>query len=130
MEGVELAGSDRFELGGCGLTIRGSATWLDSAQQNSAGQSSYSLSGTIFNPAKLNSRVGAVWSREGFTASAFANYTGSVDYTTANDQESTGSFQTFDPPVGYGPGPDNRSEERRVGKECGSQVSFGGSTDT
>src|SRR3546814_251865 len=41
------------------------------------------------------------------TASAFANYTGSVDYTTANDQESTGSFTTFDATVGYGTGPDN-----------------------
>src|SRR3546814_11810737 len=112
MEGVYLSWAYRFEFGGGWLTIRGSAMWLDSSQQNSAGQSSYSLSGTIFNPAKLNSRVGAVWSREGFTASAFANYTGSVDYTTANDQESTGSFTTFDATVGY------RSEERRVGKEC------------
>src|SRR3546814_3187946 len=54
IEGVDLSGSYRFDFGGGWLTIRGSATWLDSSQQNSAGQSSYSLSVTIFNPAKLN----------------------------------------------------------------------------
>lgn len=52
------------------------------------------MAGTLYNPAKLNSRIGAVWNQGGFSASAFANYTGGV--TDVVRSEKSASFTTFD----------------------------------
>ncbi|WP_246193098.1 TonB-dependent receptor [Pseudoxanthomonas yeongjuensis] len=101
LKGLDLSGSYRLDLGSGRVTIRGSASWLDSSQQNSAGQSSYQLSGTIFNPAKLNGRLGLVWSRGGFTASAFASYTDGLTYDVAGIPRETASFTTFDATMNY-----------------------------
>lgn len=99
IKGVDLSGQYRFDLGNGRLTLRGSASWLDSAQQNSAGQSAFDLAGTLFYPAKLNSRLGAVWTDGGFTASVFANYTDGVTDRVA--EEKTSSFTTFDTTLRY-----------------------------
>jgi len=72
---------------------------LDSSQQNTATQDFYDLSGTLFNPAKVNGRIGAVWEHGRFTTSAFANYTGGV--TNTADGKKTASFTTFDAVLRY-----------------------------
>ncbi|MGY6517568.1 MAG: TonB-dependent receptor plug domain-containing protein [Lysobacteraceae bacterium] len=92
--GIDLSGSYRFELATGALTLRGSATWLDSTRQVSAGQPARDLSGTLFHPARLNGRVGAVWDRGGFTASLFGNHTAGV--TNPADGRKGGSFNTLD----------------------------------
>ncbi|TBU86950.1 TonB-dependent receptor [Pseudomonas dryadis] len=102
IEGLDLSGSYRFDLGPGQMTIRGAASWLDSSQQISPAQDFYDLSGTLFNPAKVNSRVGAVWEQGGFTASAFATYTGGVTNTVAATK--TASFTTFDTTLRYATG--------------------------
>lgn len=99
IKGLDLTGSYRFDLGIGRLAIRGSASWLESTQQIGAGQPSYDLAGTLYSPARLNSRVGAVWAQGGFTASAFANYTSGV--TSAAEGEKTGSFTTVDATLRY-----------------------------
>jgi outer membrane receptor protein involved in Fe transport len=99
INGTDLSGSYRFDLDTGHLTIRGSASWLDSSQQLGADQESTALAGTLFNPAKVNGRVGLVWNRGGFTASAFANYTGGVRNVVRN--ESGGSFTTIDTTARY-----------------------------
>jgi outer membrane receptor protein involved in Fe transport len=102
IKGVDLSGSYRFDLGMEWLTIRGSASWLASTQALTATQSSYDLAGTLFNPAKLNSRVGAVWQRGGFIASLFGNYKSGV-INTADGSKGT-SFTTFDATLRYDTG--------------------------
>jgi hypothetical protein len=84
------------------LTVRGSASWLDSKQILVAGESSSDLSGTLFYPAKLNSRIGVVWRQGGFTASLFGNYKGGVT-DTFNDKKGA-SFTTFDAALRYDTG--------------------------
>ncbi len=99
IKGVDLSGTYRVDLAVGRLMIRGSASWLDSAQQITAVQSPYDLSGTLFNPARINSRIGAVWQQGGFTASLFGNYKSGVT-DIASDRKGA-SFTTFDAAVRY-----------------------------
>jgi outer membrane receptor protein involved in Fe transport len=102
IRGGDLSGSYRFDLGTGRLTVRGSASWLDSSQALTAKQKSYNLAGTLFNPAKINSRIGAVWQQDGFTASLFGNYKSGV--TNTEDGRKGASFTTFDATLRYGTG--------------------------
>ncbi|MCD9026728.1 TonB-dependent receptor [Luteimonas sp. BDR2-5] len=99
IKGLDLTGSYRFDLRTGRLTFRGSASWLNSTQQIGVDQPSYDLAGVLYNPARLNSRFGAVWAQGGFTASTFANYTGGV--TNTAEGEKTGSFTTIDATLRY-----------------------------
>lgn len=101
IKGVDLSGSYRFDLGDGQLTMRGSTSWLDSTQTTSAGQPEHALAGTVFNPARLNGRVGAVWASGGFTASGFVNYTSGVTNRLATVTEKTASFTTIDTAMNY-----------------------------
>jgi len=101
IKGLDLSGSYRFDLGGGRLTARGSISWLDSAQTTSAGQPEQTLAGTVFNPARLKGRVGAVWALGGFSASGFVNYTGGVTNRLATVTEKTASFTTVDTSIDY-----------------------------
>lgn len=99
IKGVDLSGSYRFDFAAGELVIRGSASWLDSSQQLSSTLPSFNLAGTLFNPAKLNARLGVLWNRAGFTVSVFGNYTGGV-LDTVNDVKGS-SFTTFDTTLRY-----------------------------
>jgi len=102
IEGADLSGVYRFDTDGGRWTLRGSASWLQTRQQLTAGQDAYDLAGTIHYPAKFRARLGAVWSSGGLTASMFANYTdGVVLYAETDAQEKTGSFPTFDATLRY-----------------------------
>ncbi|HWG87267.1 MAG TPA: TonB-dependent receptor [Candidatus Acidoferrales bacterium] len=99
IKGVDLSGSYRFDLGMGQLAIRGSASWLGSTQALTTDQSPYDLAGTLFNPARINSRIGAVWQHGGFTASLFGNYKSGV--TDTADGRKGASFTTFDATLRY-----------------------------
>jgi len=99
IQGVDISGTYGLDLGKGRMTLRGSATWLDSRQQASPAQAFYDLSGTLFNPAKMNSRAGVVWNQEGLTASALVNYRSSVINTL--NGERPGSFTTVDATIRY-----------------------------
>ena len=102
IKGLDLSGSYRFDLGGGQLTVRGSASWLDSAQATSAGQPEQTLAGTAYYPARLKGRIGAVWTSGGFAASGFVNYIGGVTNTNlATVTEKTASFTTLDTTINY-----------------------------
>lgn len=101
IKGLDLSGSYRFGLGSGQLTVRGSASWLDSAQTTSAGQPEHTLAGTVFNPARLNGRVGAVWMSGGLTASTFVNYTSGVTNRLPMVMQKTASFTTVDTTLNY-----------------------------
>jgi outer membrane receptor protein involved in Fe transport len=102
IKGFDLSGSYRFDIGPGRLTLRGSATWLDSTQQVFSTQDPFDLSGTLFNPPRISSRVGAVWNQGGFTASAFANYKSGV--TNRSDEVKSASFTTLDTTLRYATG--------------------------
>jgi len=101
INGLDLSGSYQFEFGDGSLAVRGSTSWLKSSQQNRADQSFYDLSGTIFHPAKYKSRVGAVWTQSGFSASGFVNYTSGVSSELTTSVETTASFTTVDAVLRY-----------------------------
>ncbi len=102
IKGIDLSGSYRADLGAGQLTFRGSISWLDSTQALTAAQSPYDLAGTLFYPARINSRLGAVWQQRGFTASLFGNYKGGV--TNTADGRKGASFTTFDATLRYDTG--------------------------
>jgi iron complex outermembrane receptor protein len=98
IRGLDLSGSYRFDLGPGQLTVRGSGSWLDSAQKNGPADPAYDLAGTLYSPAKINGRAGLVWQQGGLMVSAFGNYTGGV---TAADEVKTASFTTVDATLRY-----------------------------
>lgn len=104
IKGIDLSGTYQFDFDAGRLNVRGSASWLDSSQKVGSGQGDIELAGTLFNPAKITSRFGAIWSRGGFTASAFANYTSGVRDMV--NKENGGSFTTFDMTLRYVTGKD------------------------
>jgi outer membrane receptor protein involved in Fe transport len=99
IKGFDLSSSYRVDFGAEHLTLRGSATWLDSSQQNTAAQDAYDIAGTLFNPAKMKGRFGAAWNQGGFTVSAFVNYVSGIT-DNANEQKGA-SFTTFDTTLRY-----------------------------
>jgi len=99
IRGFDLSGSYGRALGRGRLDLRGSASWLDSAQQNTPGQAPFDLAGTIFYPAKVRGRLGLVWTAGGFTVSSFANHTGGVAYPALRQE--LASFNTFDLALQY-----------------------------
>ena len=99
IRGFDLSGAYRFDLGPGTLAIRGSVSWLNSSQRSSPTDDAYDVAGTLFNPAKVNGRMGVVWDRAGFSISAFANHVAGVT-DTVND-EKKGSFNTFDATLRY-----------------------------
>lgn len=77
IHGVDLDATYRLDLGPRGkLQIIGSASYLNSKQQLSAGQAFLPLAGTIFHPPHWRSRAGLIWDGRGQTVSAFVNYSG------------------------------------------------------
>jgi outer membrane receptor protein involved in Fe transport len=101
-KGLDASGSYRFDLASGQLTLRGSASWLHSTQQTSAAQPAHDLAGTLFYPARVNSRIGAVWQQGGLSASLFGNYKSGVT-NTANGKKGA-SFTTVDATLRYDTG--------------------------
>lgn len=102
VRGMDLAGSYRFHIGGGQMTVRGAVSWLDSSRQTAGMANPLDLAGTLNYPAKVNGRMGALWVSGGFSASAFANYTGRV--TNPSDGDSGASFTVFDATLRYSVG--------------------------
>jgi len=102
IKGSDLSASYQIDVGKGRLTVRGSATWLDSKQSLTAAQTPYNLAGTLFYPAKTSSRFGAVWQQGGFGASLFGNYKSGV--TNTADGRKGASFTTFDATLHYDTG--------------------------
>ena len=102
VRGLDLSGSYRWDIGGAGLTVRGSASRLDSSQRTKGTPAAYDLAGTLYNPAHTKGRFGAVWASGGFSAAAFANYTDGV--TNTLDGRETASFTTVDADLRYSTG--------------------------
>ena len=102
IDGVDLSASYQVDAGRGRLTVRGSASWLNSTQSLTAAQSPYDLAGTLFYPARLSSRLGAVWQQGGFSASLFGNYKSGV--TDTADGRKGASFTTFDATLRYDTG--------------------------
>lgn len=99
IRGLDLSGSYGFDIGAGRLTFRGSGSWLGSTQKNSSEDSAFDLAGTLYSPAKINSRVGLVWLQGGLTASAFANYTSGVSDALTGFK--TASIATLDANLRY-----------------------------
>ncbi len=76
--GFDLSGSQKIETSRGELTLTGNLSRLSGSQVTIPGQASEPLSGTIYNPAKTNARVGMVWALGGFSAAGFFNHTGRV----------------------------------------------------
>lgn len=102
IKGVDLSGSYRFDLANSRLAVRGSVSWLDSKQALTSTSIFSDVAGILFYPTKVNSRVGVVWSQEGFTASIFGNYKSGVRNTA--DGTKGASFTTFDLTLRYDAG--------------------------
>ncbi|EIL98360.1 TonB-dependent receptor [Rhodanobacter thiooxydans] len=99
VKGLDLSGSYRPDVAGGRLSIRGSLSWLKSSQQTTEADRRRDLAGTLFYPARINGRIGAVWSEGRVSASAFVNYVSGVTDTASGRK--SGSFPTADVTLRY-----------------------------
>ncbi len=99
IKGADLSGAYRADLKMGSLTFRGSVSWLDSTQAMTANQHPYDMAGTLLYPARVSSRIGALWNKGGFTASVFGNYRSGVK--NRSDGRYGASFTTFDGTLRY-----------------------------
>lgn len=97
IHGVDLDGDYRLDLRRSGtLLLTGSASFLESDQQLSAGQPFLPLAGTIFHPPHWRGRAGTTWEGHGQSLSAFVNYVGPAVDNVLADQLRVGAFTTLD----------------------------------
>lgn len=102
IKGLDLTASYRIDLNAGQLTLRGSGSWLDSAQQATRDAPWHDIAGNLFSPAKVNARLGAVWVQGGLSASAMVNYTdGVTDRLVEGREKKTSSFTTLDTTLRY-----------------------------
>src|SRR5690606_38883231 len=107
IRGLDLSASYRLDLGPGRLSLRGSASRLDSSKQATPDAASQQIAGMLFSPARVKGRAGAVWTQGGLTVSAFANYTSGVTGPlVGGGQGRSASFTTFDTTVRYETGPE------------------------
>ena len=99
VHGVDISGSYGVDVGDGHLELRGSASWLESEQKDAPDEAAFDLAGTLFSPAKFNTRAGLVWMQGGFNASAFANYKSGVQNVITGFK--TASFPTLDTTLRY-----------------------------
>lgn len=81
--------------------------YLESDQQLSAGQPSYDLAGTIFNPPHWRGQAGVAWTGGGLTLAANVNYTGMVRDTRSTPSLAVESMTTLDLTTRYRVAPDS-----------------------
>jgi outer membrane receptor protein involved in Fe transport len=70
--------------------------YLESDQQLSAGQLTYDLAGTIFNPPHWRGQASVAWIGGNLTLAANGNYTGAVSDTRSTQAVRIGSMTTLD----------------------------------
>lgn len=99
IRGLDLAARHGFDAGAGRLTVRGSVSWLDITQQILGSERSIDVSGTLYNPAEVRGRLGAVYGVGGFTASVFGNHVSGVTNMVTGGK--TASFTTFDTTLRY-----------------------------
>jgi outer membrane receptor protein involved in Fe transport len=102
INGLDLSGSYRFDLATSRLAVRGSVSWLDSERTLTSTSTFFPSSGILFYPSKVSGRIGAVWTRDQFSASLFGNYKSGV--TNLADGIKGASFTTFDLTMRYDTG--------------------------
>lgn len=102
VNGVDLSGAYRMDLAAGRLTFRGAISWLDSERALTTTSGYAPASDILFFPARISGRGGAVWNRDGFTASLFANYKSGVTNTV--DGIRSASFTSFDGTLRYDTG--------------------------
>lgn len=96
IHGVDLDGDYRLDLGRFGiLLLTGSASYLHSDQQLSAGQPFLPLAGTIFHPPHWRGRAGLTWDHHGQSLSAFLNYSGPNTDNVLAAERKVGDFTTL-----------------------------------
>lgn len=102
VKGLDLSGSYGTDVGRGRLAVHGAVSWMDSTQQTTPADRTRALSGTLFYPARIHSRIGTVWKEGSVSASTFVNYVSGV--TNTIDDSKTSSFTTFDATLRYASG--------------------------
>lgn len=96
LRGVDIASRYGFELGRGRASVQGSASWLESRQQNSPVGVEYETSGLVFNPPKFRARAGVSWGDDSVHLSSFVNHVDGVTNNQGATPQQIGSFTTVD----------------------------------
>jgi iron complex outermembrane receptor protein len=99
--GVDLFASYGHDTPIGKLKTSASISYLDLWQQVTSVSRDERLSGTVFNPPMLRSRIGLTWNKGNYLGSLFFNYTGTSRDTQIDPAQHIGSWETFDLTLGY-----------------------------
>lgn len=95
--GVDLTGNYDMDVGAKShLSLMGSASYLESKHQLSAGQPILQEAGLIFYPPQWRARASTTWQRANLTLTGIVNYTGGESDNRYPPVEWVGSFTTLD----------------------------------
>lgn len=102
ISGVDASVSYRVDAGDAGdFTVYGNATYLKSRRVLIAGQPSFDLAGTIFNPPHFKARGGISWHRDPLLVNAVVNRIGGVTDNRFVDPTKVDGMTTFDLSLKY-----------------------------
>ncbi|WP_039578591.1 TonB-dependent receptor [Sphingopyxis fribergensis] len=97
LEGVDFSVSYRRDLGEYGqLSLKGSASYLDSTREIAPGLPLVDQAGIIFTPPHWRGRLGASWQGDNVVLSATATYVGTTEDNRLSPTVKVGSFTTLD----------------------------------
>ena len=104
ISGVDVAASYPLALGTIDrLDLSLNASYLTSDRRLLAQAPLVQLAGTVFNPARVRARAGAVWSHHAATLSAFVNRTGGVDDNRSSPTVTVGGQTALDMAIRLAP---------------------------
>lgn len=97
LEGADFSASYHRDLGQYGqLSLRGSASYLDSTRIIAPNLPMVEQAGIIFTPPHWRGRLGADWQRGNVTLSATGTYSGTTEDNRLSPTVKVGSFTTLD----------------------------------
>ncbi|SER14587.1 Outer membrane receptor for ferrienterochelin and colicins [Sphingobium sp. YR768] len=97
LEGVDFSASYRRDLGPYGqLSLKGSASYLDSIREIAPGLPLVEQAGIIFTLPHWRGRLGASWQRDNVTLSAIGTYVGKTRDNRLSPTVKVSSFTTLD----------------------------------
>ncbi|MBR0552716.1 TonB-dependent receptor [Stakelama marina] len=78
VHGVDMLASYHGKIGRDTIALNANASYLTSHRQINASQPDLPLAGILFNPPHWRGRASATWSRDDFSLTAIANYSGAL----------------------------------------------------
>src|SRR5258707_4667778 len=101
IHGIDLTGRYRLTVPFGDIDITLNTAWLHIGQKLTANSPETTITGTIFNPAKVRSRFGVAWQQGPWSLNSFVSYISSETDNTTNPAAAIASWTTVDAQLSF-----------------------------